>query len=113
MIERKEPRIRKSLFIGMSKNGFDIGLTENISNDGICVGIDKKIPVNVEITFSLAVPDNILKIKGEVLWCREVHDEKSNIADLIGVKITEAPPEYHSFVEFSKNQETFPCTSQI
>lgn len=113
MIERKEQRIKKNLFVGMSKNGFSIGLTENISKDGICVGVDKKIPINVDITFSLAVPDDILKIKGEVLWCKEVQDEKSNIADLIGIRITEAPAQYHSFVEFSKNQETFPCTSQI
>ncbi|HLP45592.1 MAG TPA: PilZ domain-containing protein [Candidatus Kapabacteria bacterium] len=114
MKERKEERIKKNLIVGLSKIGFDdIGLTENISNEGICVGVDKKIPVNVEITFSLAVPDDIFKIKGEVLWCKEVQDVKSNIADVIGIRITEAPPEYQKFVAYSKNQETFPCTSQI
>lgn len=113
MIERKEERIKKNLIVGLSKQGFDdIGITEDISSGGICLGVDKKIPVNVEITFSLAVPDEIIQIKGEVMWCREAHDGKSNIADVIGIRITEAPPAYHGFVEYSKNQETFPCTSE-
>lgn len=101
MIERKEPRIKKNLIVSLSEDGFEgLGMTDNISRYGICVDVDKKIPVNVEIVLSLAVPGDILKIKGEVIWCRASPSNEHNIDDEIGIRITEAPPEYQAFVEY-------------
>ncbi len=101
MKERKEPRINKNLIVSLSDDGFEgLGMTGNVSKDGICVGVDKKIPVKAEIVFSLAVPGDILKIKGEVIWCRASPDNENNIADEIGIRITDAPPEYQDFVEY-------------
>jgi Tfp pilus assembly protein PilZ len=105
MIERKEPRIKKNLIVSLSEDGFEgLGMTDNISRDGICVGVDKKIPVNAEIVLSLAVPGDILKIKGEVIWCRASPDNENNIDDEIGIRITDAPPEYQDFVEYFKRK---------
>jgi hypothetical protein len=51
------------------------------------------------------VPGDILKIKGEVIWCRASHNNEHNIDDEIGIRITEAPPEYRDFIEYFQRKE--------
>lgn len=109
MINRKERRLDKKLMVSFSENGFDgLGLTQNISRFGLCIASEVELPDQREIKLSLAVPGEVLNLRGEVMWCREIGDRKKSIPDHIGIKIVEAPPEYLNYVEFIKYQRRIP-----
>jgi hypothetical protein len=109
MMKRKEKRLTKKLMVSFTENGFDgLGLTQNISRFGMCIASEIELPSRHEVTVSLAIPGEVLDLKGEVMWCREVGDQLDNIPDHIGIKILEAPPEYLNYVEFIKYQRRIP-----
>lgn len=91
--------------VSFNDNGFDgLGLTSNISKDGLCIASEAEFPANAEVTVSIAVPDEVLDLKGEVMWCKELHDTENDVSDIIGIKITEAPAEYLNYVEYIRHK---------
>ena len=102
--KRRNPRLNKKLMVGFDDNGFNgLGLTSNISKDGLCIASNAEFPANVEVTVSIAVPDEVLDLKGEVIWCKEANDKEHDVSDIIGIRITEAPPEYLNYVEYVRH----------
>jgi len=105
MIDRREQRLNKKLMISFKENGFDgLGLTLNISRFGMCIYSETDLPGNQELALSIAVPGEIFTMKGEVMWSGGLDHELDKLPDHIGIKITEAPPEYLNFVEFLRHQ---------
>ncbi len=91
--------------ISFRENGFDgLGLTLNISKYGMCIYSEANLPGNQELALSIAVPGEIYNMKGEVMWCGGKDRGAVDFPDHIGIKITEAPPEYINFVEFLRHQ---------
>lgn len=103
--KRRNPRLDKKLMVSFDENGFNgLGLTSNISKDGLCIASEAEFPANAEVTVSIAVPGEVLDLKGEVIWCKESHDKEIDIFDIMGIKITEAPPEYLNYVEYIRHK---------
>jgi hypothetical protein len=114
MTKRKEQRINKKLMVSFNENGFDgLGLTQNISRYGMCVASEIELPSHQEILLSIAVPGEVLNLKGEVMWCKESADKNNTIPESIGIRIVEAPPEYLNYVEFIKYQRRVPGQQNI
>jgi hypothetical protein len=109
MKKRQDNRVDKKLMVSFNENGFDgLGLTQNISRFGMCIASDVELPNKQEISLSIAVPGEVLNMKGEVVWCRQVEGKEIDIPDEIGIKIVEAPSEYLNYVEFIKYQRRGP-----
>jgi PilZ domain-containing protein len=109
MMNKRESRINKKLMVSFSENGYDgLGLTQNISKYGMCIASEIEIQSPREILLSIAVPGEVLNLKGEVVWCRELDGNSHNIPDQLGIKILEAPVEYINYVEFVKYQRRIP-----
>ncbi len=105
--QRREHRVEKKLMISFEGNDFDnLGVTEDISKFGMKVAARKELPTHQEVEISIAIPGEVYKLKGEVVWCRGPSD--NDIPDEIGIKITEAPPDYLNYVEFIKHKKTKP-----
>ena len=105
MAKRKDKRIEKKFMVSFNEDGFEsLGLTKNISKQGMCIAAEKEVKSSTEIVVSIAVPGEVFNLKGEVVWCRESSEKDDNIPDSIGIKITEAPPEYLNFVEYMRHQ---------
>jgi hypothetical protein len=103
MIKRKDVRINKKLMVSFNDNGFDgLALTHNISSKGICVMSKFHLTPHHEIGLSLAVPGEILELKGKILWNLSITDSASDETDQVGIEIIEAPPEYFNYVEYIK-----------
>jgi hypothetical protein len=91
--------------VSFNNEGFEnLGLTKNISKEGVCIASEKELPSKTEVHISIAVPGEVLDLKGEVVWCKESSNDDDNVPDSIGIRITEAPPEYLNFVEYVKHQ---------
>jgi len=89
--------------VSFSDAGFDgLGLTNNISEDGICLSSEIELSSQNEIELSIAVPGEIFHLKGRVMWCKESRNKHDSIPDDIGIKITDAPAEYSNYIEFIK-----------
>jgi Tfp pilus assembly protein PilZ len=109
MSKRNDKRVNKKFMVSFDEKGFDnLGLTENLSNRGLCIKTKKEIESSTEILLSIAVPGDIFNLKGEVVWCKGSENTSDAIPESIGIKITEAPAEYLNFVEFMKHQSIEP-----
>ena len=107
MIRKREQRVRKKLMVSFSNNGFDgLGMTENISKKGMCVESDIELPNHREVIFSIAVPGEIFNLKGEVVWYKGSGAKDDDVPDLMGIKLTEAPPEYVNYVEYIRRNRS-------
>jgi len=114
MIKRKEDRIDKKLMVSFDDEGADtLGLTEDISKFGIRITSNKKLIEKQEIVVSIAIPGEVFELKGEVIWCNESGDKKSNIPDSMGIKIISAPPEYLNYIEYVKHQKIKPGKPEL
>jgi len=101
-----ETRVEKKYMASYNDNGCEeLALTKNLSKSGICISSTGKVPTNKEVLISIAVPGEIFNMKGEVMWCKTSDTKSDSIPDNIGIKITEAPPEYMNFVEYLKHQD--------
>lgn len=101
--KRKDQRIKKKLMVSFSEAGFDgLALTDNISESGLCISSGNELSTHNEIELSIAVPGEIFHLKGRVMWCKESGDKQDAVPDDIGIKITDAPPEYINYIEFIK-----------
>jgi hypothetical protein len=106
MTKRRDLRVKKKYMVSFDDSGFDgLGLTSDISKNGICVSAGTEFPVHHEVVLSVAVPGRIFTLKGEVMWCKHSSDTTSDIPDNIGIKITDAPADYLNYVEYVKHRE--------
>lgn len=106
MKKRNDKRTRQKLIVSYSDNGFEhLGMSADLSKNGICISSDKGILEHREVTVSIAVPGEVLNLKGEVMWCKHSDDVKDSIPESIGIRITEAPAEYLNYVEYIKHKK--------
>lgn len=109
MNTKRESRFNKKLMVSFSENGFDgLGLTKNISKDGLCISSEIQLPAHRELVLSLAVPGHVVNVRGEVVWSLGSGGINENVPDQIGIRILNAPPEYLDYVEFIKYQRQVP-----
>lgn len=109
MTKRKDERLQKKLMVSIDDEGADtLGLTNNISKNGLRVNSNKKLKEHREILVSIAVPGEVFNLKGEVIWCKESATKNDNIPDSIGIRIIEAPAEYLNYIEYIKHQKIKP-----
>ena len=104
MKTRNEKRIEKNLLVYMDNESNDlVGVSSNISKNGVFVESPSPISSNNEIAIILAVDNELYKLKGEVRWFKRPGDKQPEDAPPgMGIKITEAPAEYLNFVEYTK-----------
>ena len=108
MKRKRAQRVRKKLMVSFSDNGFDgLGMTENISREGMCVESDIEFPTHREIILSIAVPGEIFSLKGEVVWYKELGEKGVDVPDLLGIRLTETPPEYVNYIEYIRHNRSF------
>ncbi len=106
MNKRNEKRLDKSLLAYTDSNDADLlGVVANISKNGTFIVTDKIFDVDSEISFVLAVYNEIYHLKGEIRWTRRLEDQSlGHLPTGIGIRITEASVEYLNFVELTKYQ---------
>lgn len=106
MNKRIEKRLDKSLLAYSDGEGDALlGIISNISKNGIYIETNTAVDPENEISFVLAVYNELYHLKGEVRWTK--HPEESSPEDIqpgMGIRITEAPVEYLNYVEYIKYQ---------
>jgi len=99
---RFETRLEKKLLVNISKNdGYEsMGLTANISKQGMFIATPELIPLNTEVTILLGIADETFTLKGLVIWSHEWKDDpSSDVQAAIGVKLLNAPGNYLSYID--------------
>jgi Tfp pilus assembly protein PilZ len=106
MKKRNEQRLKKSLLAYTNKEDFELlGVISNISRNGIYIESSKNFDLGNEISFVLAIYDELYQLKGEIKWKKSSDDaDTANISTGLGIRITEAPVEYLNYVEYIKYQ---------
>ena len=106
MKKRTESRLKKSLLAYTNKDDFELlGVISNISRNGIFIESSKNFDLGNEISFVLAIYDELYDLKGEIRWKKtEDNHEIANISTGLGIRLTEAPVEYLNYVEYIKYQ---------
>ncbi len=101
MDERNEARVDKKLLLNIDKDGFEgMGLTSNISRNGMFITTMEVFPVHSDVSILLGIGDNTYPLKGKVAWSREASEADSNdVGGRTGIQITEAPESYLKYVE--------------
>jgi hypothetical protein len=100
--KRSEKRVEKQLLVNISKDdGFEImGLTSNLSKDGMFIATTEMLPSNSEVSILIGAADETITLKGQVLWSKEWSDgASSDVQAAAGIKIIDAPEQYFKFVE--------------
>jgi hypothetical protein len=100
--KRSEKRVEKQLLVNISKDdGFEImGLTSNLSKDGMFIATTEELPLNCEVSILIGVADETITLKGQVIWCKEWSDGgSSDVQSAAGIKIINAPDQYFKFLE--------------
>ncbi|MCK4837100.1 MAG: PilZ domain-containing protein [Candidatus Aminicenantes bacterium] len=99
--ERSEKRIKKSLLVNISGNSIEeVGLTADISSQGLLLITPHKIPYQKELTILIAAGDELFNISGEIRWMIISPEELStNMSNRVGVKIKSAPEKYKKYIE--------------
>jgi len=101
MKKRNETRLEKKLLVSVENNGFDsIGLTANISKNGMFITTTEVLPIDSEVSLLLGIADETFPLKGQVMWSQEWKNRPSpDTRAATGIKITEAPEQYVKYVE--------------
>lgn len=113
--KRKEKRIDKNLLVYTDNGHIDLlGVSVNISRNGIYIESPKPSTVNDEISLVLAVDNELFKLKGEILWLKSngTH-EPIHLPSGMAIRITEAPAEYLNYVEYLKHTYPHPDNHQL
>jgi len=106
MTDRKSERVKKKLMVNLSAENFNgLGLTNDISENGMCVLSEIKFQSKKEVILSIAVLDEVFELKGEVVWCKDSESKKNTIPESIGIKITEASDDYLKYVKYLKQEK--------
>ncbi len=105
MEKRKEKRVNKKLMVNFSLDGIEsLGITSNVSKKGLYIALTEMFSSNKDISIFVALPKDVLNIKGKVKWSKELKNKSSgDLVGGMGIKITESPPEYLVFLETLKN----------
>lgn len=101
MSNRNEVRLDKKLLVNIGKDGFEsMGLTSNISKNGLFVATTEVLPVESEVSILIGIADETFTLKGRVMWSKESIDDSTGEAGVAtGIQILEAPPQYLAFVD--------------
>ncbi len=101
MSNRNEMRLDKKLLVNIGKDGFEsMGLTSNISKNGLFVATTEVLPVESEVSILIGIADETFTLKGRVMWSKESIDDSTGEAGVAtGIQILEAPPQYLAFVD--------------
>lgn len=100
--KRSEKRVEKQLLVNISKDdGFEsMGLTSNISKEGMFIATAEMLQPNSEVSILIGVADETITLKGQVLWSKEwSNGASSDVQAAAGIKIIDAPEQYFKFVE--------------
>lgn len=100
--KRSEKRVEKQLLVNISKDdGFEImGLTSNLSKDGMFIATAEELPLNCEVSILIGVADETITLKGQVIWSKEwSNGGSSDVQSAAGIKILDAPDQYLKFLE--------------
>ena len=100
--KRSELRVEKQLLVNISKDdGFEImGLTSNLSKDGMFIATAEELPLNCEVSILIGVADETITLKGQVIWSKEwSNGGSSDVQSAAGIKIIDAPNQYFTFLE--------------
>ena len=105
--KKREKRIDKSLLVNISQGGYEeLGLTSNISKNGLFIAAPEIFPDKQEISVWIAVGNDIYQIKGEVRWSiRSSGAFAGNLAGGMGIKINKASEEFRKYIEHLKFQK--------
>ena len=105
--KKREKRTDKSLLVNISQGGYEeLGLTSNISKNGLFIAAPEIFPDKQEISVWIAVGNDIFQVKGEVRWSvRSNGAFAGNLAGGMGIKIRKAPEEFRKYVENLKFQK--------
>lgn len=101
MNERNETRVEKKLLLNIDKDGFEgMGLTSNISRNGMFITTMEVFPIHSNVSILLGIGDDTYPLKGKVVWSREFpQTTPSDVGGRTGIKITEAPETYLDYVK--------------
>lgn len=99
--KRREKRISKSLLVNISEGGCEeLGLTSNISKNGLFIAAPGIFPDRQEISVWIAVGNEIFQVRGEIRWSiKSAEATTGYMAGGMGIKLKEAPPEYRRYVQ--------------
>ncbi|MGD2085102.1 MAG: PilZ domain-containing protein [Candidatus Aminicenantes bacterium] len=100
--KRSEKRLEKQLLVNISKDdGFEsMGLTSNLSKDGLFIATAEKLPPDCEVSILIGIADETFTLKGKVIWSKEwSNGASSDVQAAAGIKIINAPEQYLKFVE--------------
>ncbi len=102
---RQEKRVKKNLLVYSDNGNFDlVGISSNISKNGVFIESPQPIGLNSEVSVVIAVDNELFRLKGEVQWLKGPEDKQpGNIPAGMGIRITEAPAEYLNYVEYMKH----------
>jgi hypothetical protein len=111
--KKREKRIDKSLLVNISQGGYEeLGLTSNISKNGLFIAAPEVFPDKQELSVWIAVGNDIFQVKGEVRWSIQSSGTSAgagNLAGGMGIKIRKAPEEFRKYVENLKFQKKRKC----
>jgi Tfp pilus assembly protein PilZ len=99
---RNETRLEKQLLVNISKDdGFEsMGLTSNLSKEGMFIATPDVLPLNCEVSILLGIADETFTLKGRVIWSQEwSNGASSDVQAAAGIKILAAPEQYFKYVE--------------
>ena len=69
--KRKDQRVSKKFVVSYGDDGFErIGMTVNISSNGMCVVSQSSLPLNKTVLLNLAMFDDVFEIMGLVKWSK-------------------------------------------
>lgn len=99
--QRIEKRLKKSLLVNISGDGFDeLGLTANVSRQGLLLITSNPIPSKNQLSILIAAGDELFAITGEIKWMLVNSEEPSGSStNRIGVKIKSAPEKYIKYID--------------
>jgi hypothetical protein len=100
MKKRSEKRIKKSLLVDISKNGWQqMGVTVNISRRGMCIATTEIFPRRSKLQILIAAADDIYAITGMVVWnMRSATLPGEDVPAGIGIRIENAAPGYFKYI---------------
>ena len=98
---RNESRLERKLLADISNNGLEsMGLTANISRDGLFIVTTQVLPIGSEVSVLLGIANDTFALKGRVIWSREWSAAPGgDVQAAVGIEILAAPEGYFKYVE--------------
>lgn len=78
----------------------EVGLTADVSSQGLLLITPHKIPYHKDLTILIAAGDELFNISGEIRWMIISPEEPvANLSSRVGVKIKSAPEKYKKYIK--------------